>query len=94
MRMLDGSTARSIRRAEEFLGSKQSTKPGRYSNPVHPGSNLLREFDGEMLLAEFDGSGKLVDCCGAKASLITYQGKTILDATIRHKVDSANNLQK
>lgn len=51
------------------------------------------EFDGEMLLAEFDGNGKLVDCCGAKTSLIKYQGKTLLDATVRHKTDSSVNLK-
>ena len=45
-----------------------------------------------MLLAEFDASGKLIRCCGAKTSLIKYQGKTILDSTIRHKIDSSNNM--
>ena len=46
------------------------------------------EFDGDMLCAEFDLNGKLVDCSAAQASLIKYQGETILDATVRHKIDS------
>lgn len=51
------------------------------------------EFDGEMLLAEFDSNGTLIDCSGAKASLIKHQGRTIFDATIRHKVDSSGNVK-
>ena len=50
------------------------------------------EFDGDMLCAEFDLNGKLVDCCAAKASLIKYKGQTLLDSTVRRKVDSNNNL--
>ncbi|TWU36471.1 Heparin-sulfate lyase precursor [Novipirellula aureliae] len=50
------------------------------------------EFDAEMLCAEFDADGKLADCSAAKASLIKYQGQTILDATVRHKVDRSNTL--
>ena len=51
------------------------------------------EFDGEMLLAEFDAGGRLVDCSGAKTSLIRYQGETLLDATVRHKLDRSVNLK-
>ena len=51
------------------------------------------EFDGEMLYAQFDANGTLVDCSGAQASLIKYQGKTILDSTVRQKIDCHVNLQ-
>jgi hypothetical protein len=51
------------------------------------------EFDGDMLCAEFDSSGKLVHCSAAQASLVKHKGKTIRDATIRHKVDCSNRLQ-
>ena len=50
------------------------------------------EFDGDMLSAEFDQDGKLIDCCAAKASLIKYQGQTLLDSTVRHKIDSSNKI--
>jgi hypothetical protein len=50
------------------------------------------EFDGDMLCAEFDRSGTLIDCSGVQASLIKYQGKTILDSTVRQKIDSHINL--
>jgi hypothetical protein len=50
------------------------------------------EFDGDMLYAEFDLDGRLVDCSGAKCSLIKYKGKTILDSTVRQKVDCNINL--
>ena len=49
------------------------------------------EFDGDMLCAEFDLNGKLIDCSAAQASLIKYQGRTILDSTVRHKIDSHIN---
>ncbi|MDB4516404.1 heparinase II/III family protein [Crocinitomicaceae bacterium] len=51
------------------------------------------EFDGDMLCAEFDPKCKLIHCSGAQASLIKYQGRTILDATIRHKLDSHIQMQ-
>jgi hypothetical protein len=51
------------------------------------------EFDGEMLCAEFDRNGTLIDCSGTHASLIKYQGKTILDSMVRQKIDSHINLQ-
>ena len=51
------------------------------------------EFDGDMLCAEFDLNGNLVDCSAAKASLIKYKGRTILDSTVRHKIDSSKKVQ-
>lgn len=51
------------------------------------------EFDGDMLCAELDGNGTLVDCSGSQVSLIKYKEKTILDSTVRHKIDSHNSLQ-
>ena len=51
------------------------------------------EFDGDVLCAEFDRNGKLKDCGGAKASLIKYKGKTILDSTVRQKIDININIQ-
>ncbi len=45
------------------------------------------EFDGDMLLAQYDLNGKLLDCHAAQASLIRHKGKTLLDSTIRHKID-------
>jgi hypothetical protein len=51
------------------------------------------EFDGDMLCAEFDLNGNLVDCSAAKASLIKYRGRTLLDSTVRHKIDSSNKMQ-
>ncbi|MCF7974968.1 MAG: heparinase II/III family protein [Phycisphaerae bacterium] len=49
------------------------------------------EFDGDMLCAEFDLKGNLIDCSAAQASLIKYQGQTLLDSTVRHKIDSSNH---
>ena len=51
------------------------------------------EFDGDMLYAKFDLNGKLIECCAAKASLIKYQGQTLLDSTVRQKIDSSNKRQ-
>ena len=51
------------------------------------------EFDGDMLCAECDLCGKLIDCCAAKASLIKYKGQTLLDSTVRHKIDSSNKMK-
>lgn len=45
------------------------------------------EFDGDMLCAEFNPEGELLNCSGAQASFIAYKGKTLLDNTVRHKVD-------
>jgi hypothetical protein len=45
------------------------------------------EFDGEALCARFD-AGTLSDLFGAKASMIRYQGKLLLDSVQRVKVDS------
>jgi hypothetical protein len=50
------------------------------------------EFDGDMLCAEYDLNGTLIDCSAAKASLIRYKGKTILDSIVRHKIDSDNTV--
>ena len=44
-------------------------------------------FDGELLCAKFDGQDQLVECYGVKTSQIVYQGKTLLDSVVRHKVD-------
>jgi Heparinase II/III N-terminus/Heparinase II/III-like protein len=51
------------------------------------------EFDGEMLCVEYDRNGKLIECSAAKASLIKVEGQTLLDSTVRHKIDSSDNVQ-
>ncbi len=51
------------------------------------------EFDGDMLCAEYDLKGKMIDCSAAKASLIKYKGKTLLDSIVRKKIDSSRNMQ-
>lgn len=51
------------------------------------------EFDGDMLCARFDPDGKLIDCSAAQASLIKYAGHTILDSSIRQKLDSTTRIQ-
>jgi hypothetical protein len=45
-------------------------------------------FDGELLCAKFDAQDQLIECNGVKTSQIVYQGKTLLDSVVRHKVDS------
>jgi hypothetical protein len=51
------------------------------------------EFDGDMLCAAFDRHGKLMDCSAAQASLIKYKEETILDSTVRQKMDSHTQIQ-
>jgi len=45
------------------------------------------EFDGEALCAKFDRTGGLADLFGARASMIRYQGKVLLDSVQRVKID-------
>jgi len=45
------------------------------------------EFDGDALCASFDPAGKLADFFSARASLVRYQGKVLLDSVQRVKID-------
>jgi hypothetical protein len=45
------------------------------------------EFDGEVFCARYDRAGAVVDCGGAKTSLIRNQGRLVLDSVQPVKVD-------
>ncbi len=45
------------------------------------------EFDGPVFCARYDPSGTAVECFGARTSLVRYRGRTLLDSTVRHKLD-------
>lgn len=46
-------------------------------------------FDGEVLCARLDGRGSLLEWFGARTSMISFQGRKVLDSVRRLKVDVA-----
>jgi hypothetical protein len=45
------------------------------------------EFDGDVLCARHDRGDSLVDCFGARVSLIRHKGRLVLNSVQRVKVD-------